>query len=264
MDKKWYEEAVYLTQNVIEQFYRKNFSSVFPYFHRDIVWIGAADGQFYEGRETVCRQLSALKDLPECVLMNQTYKAVCPDDTFCTVAGTYTGYTIEKSKEIFSAVQRLTFVWKREEASAKIMHMHVSNPLTLKPQDLHFPHTMGKTTYDYMQRIIESHLKQAVILRFPGKDAEIYFFKPDEILYVEASNNHSLVHAINGCHTVCRPLNSIAPALPGQFHRVHRSFIVNRNHVAQVRRYKILISDGSSLPIPEKKYSCVKLALTSS
>lgn len=174
-----------------------------------------------------------LTDAPECIVKNDRYKVICPDDTFCTVAGYYTEYNLEKNKEMVSSVHRFTFVWKRDDLLPQILHMHISNPHPPVTQDVHFQ----------------------------GKNAEIYFFRPDEILYIEASNNDSVIHTLSDCCTICQPFNRIVPKLPGQFHRVHRSFIVNCNHVVQIRRYKLLMRDGSTLPIPEKKYAGVRRAL---
>lgn len=256
------DEVLYLTQYVLEHFYNNELPLILPYFHRDIVWIGAADGQFLEGYDAVCGQLSRLRDIPRCFLADQEYKIIIRSRELCTVAGHYTGYTMLESREIFSAVQRVTFIWKLDESGSRILHMHVSNPLALEPQDLHFPHTLGKRTYEYMQRLIAAELGQTPPLYFHGKNAETYFFKPDEILYIEASNIYSVIHTMTGCYTVCRSLNRIGDALPDHFIRIHRSFIINRNHVLQINRYKLLVRDGSILPVPEKKYPYVRKALT--
>lgn len=261
MDKNWFEETFYLTQNVIGHFYNGDLPAVFSCFHPDIVWIGAAEDQFFQGYDEVCRYLSSLTDIPECILTDHKYKTILHNNDCCTVVGQYTGYTVLESEEIFSSTQRVTFIWKLEAEKIKLLHMHMSNPLLLKPQDSHFPHTFGKQTYKYMQKLVEVQLGQTVLLNFQGKNAELYFFKPDEIIYIEANNIYSAIHTMTGCHTVCLSLNEIAPSLPGQFIRTHRSFIINRNHTVQIRRYKLFMRDGSTLPVPEKKYASVKTAL---
>lgn len=45
------------------------------------------------------------------------------------------------------------------------------------------------------------------------------------------------------------------------FIKVHRSYIVNICYVAMIQMHEIIMSDGTFIPIPEKKYTAVKKLL---
>ncbi|WP_442914580.1 LytTR family transcriptional regulator DNA-binding domain-containing protein [Lactimicrobium sp.] len=42
--------------------------------------------------------------------------------------------------------------------------------------------------------------------------------------------------------------------------RIHASYLINPAHVVRIERFRIM-SDGSHLPVPEKKYTAVKTAI---
>lgn len=193
MTQKTAEQAVAMTQLLMEEFFNNNLDYVLNRLHSQIVWIGAAAGEYYKGYQEVRSELLKLSDIPRCILTNQEYRLIFQDALTCTVAGTYVGYTSPESKEIFSARQRVTFLWIEEGNSLKILHMHVSNPLELQEPEENFPHKAGSLTYQYMEKLLKEKSILASPLQFRGKNAEIYFFKPNEILYIESDNICSTV-----------------------------------------------------------------------
>ena len=74
--------------------------------------------------------------------------------------------------------------------------------------------------------------------RLPIKDSGRTVFVPlDEVDYFEASGNYVRVHAGTAHYRVREKLSAFAARLPERdFIRIHRSVIVNRNHVHELRR----------------------------
>ncbi len=63
------------------------------------------------------------------------------------------------------------------------------------------------------------------------------FVPLDEVEFFEASGNYVQVHAGNGQYRVRETLSTFAGRLPGRdFVRIHRSVIVNRNRIQELRR----------------------------
>jgi len=61
------------------------------------------------------------------------------------------------------------------------------------------------------------------------------FLAVDEIEWIEAAQNYVRVHAAGGAHLVHVPMNTIETALdPERFARIHRSYIVNVQHIKQL------------------------------
>jgi two-component system LytT family response regulator len=74
--------------------------------------------------------------------------------------------------------------------------------------------------------------------RLPIKDSGRTVFVPlDEVEYFEASGNYVRVHAGEAHYRVREKLSTMATRLPERdFVRIHRSVIVNRNRIHELRR----------------------------
>lgn len=66
-----------------------------------------------------------------------------------------------------------------------------------------------------------------------------------EILWVEAMENYIIINTLNDRFTIHLTLKSVEQQLPaGRFKRVHRSFIVNLEHIAAIEEYTIFMQVG--------------------
>ncbi|HKD81300.1 MAG TPA: LytTR family DNA-binding domain-containing protein [Candidatus Angelobacter sp.] len=74
--------------------------------------------------------------------------------------------------------------------------------------------------------------------RIPLKDnGRTVFVSLEEVEFFEASGNYVQVHAGSGQYRVRETLSTFAERLPGRdFVRIHRSVIVNRNRIQELRR----------------------------
>lgn len=91
-----------------------------------------------------------------------------------------------------------------------------------------------------------------------------YFFKPEEIIRLEASSNYTFIYFINNKKMLtCRLLKDYEILLQGLgFVRTHRSHLVNKRHVRHVdERGNILMQDSSRAEISRRKKNVVMRAL---
>ncbi len=70
------------------------------------------------------------------------------------------------------------------------------------------------------------------------RDGNRFYVVPlDDIIWIEAGGDYSLIHTGEGEIVVRRTLSSLEGSLPDErFLRVHRSYIIGRAHVREVRR----------------------------
>lgn len=79
-----------------------------------------------------------------------------------------------------------------------------------------------------------------------------------DIIYVEGMNEYLKFHIASGdpllCHTTFR---NLIDSLPENFLQVHRSYVVNMNHVRQVEKAMIEMSNGNHIPISDSNKDAV-------
>ena len=85
----------------------------------------------------------------------------------------------------------------------------------------------------------------------------------DGIVYIEAVKRRAqiLIHMAEETVTAYGTLSRFEAEYPALFLRVHEGFLVNPNRVRGVRRFFLTMSDGTDIPVPEKKYTRVKKML---
>jgi two-component system, LytTR family, response regulator len=83
---------------------------------------------------------------------------------------------------------------------------------------------------------------------------QIYAVDVDEIDWVEADAKYSLLHARGGTHRVRESISAIEARLdPARFVRIHRSAIVNRDRIVEIRtvddRTHAVLERGARVPM---------------
>lgn len=253
-----FNETLQLSARIVEQFYKRDLDSVLPLLHSDVIWIGAADSQYFQGYAAVSKQLKLLSDAPACQIRDVQFDLTVLDTSTCVVTGQYLAETNPDSGEVLAAVQRVTFIWTNAGGGLRLIHMHVSNPLEIQKKDETFPHQAGKRNYDYLQKLLKKQRCHGKPLALTGKNAETFFIQPEEIIYVEAVNINCILHCTAKSPFVCMPMAQISELLPSYFVRIHRSYIVNPHRITEIRRCYVILENGDRLPIPEKKYRDIK------
>lgn len=87
---------------------------------------------------------------------------------------------------------------------------------------------------------------------FIKKNSTLVKLKYDDILYIEALENYVVFNTFNEKYTIHNTMKSLATKLPGNFVRVHRSYIINLNAISEIDDNIILLktSEGDiTIPI---------------
>lgn len=104
---------------------------------------------------------------------------------------------------------------------------------------------------------MEKKEKEYVILSIAGENIKL---EQDEILYVEVNRHYLMIHTAKDVYEVKMSLAEMSETLTDAFVAIHRSFMVNLEHVERVMRTECLLSDGSSVPISRNCYKAVNEA----
>lgn len=82
-----------------------------------------------------------------------------------------------------------------------------------------------------------------------------------DIVYVEAENVYVAVHTMGEKYRMRMALGKLAGQLDETFFKVHRSFIVNLNHVRGIARSEVTMANGHKIPLSRGMYGEVHAAL---
>lgn len=78
-----------------------------------------------------------------------------------------------------------------------------------------------------------------------------------DIIYCEASDSYTKIHAKKKIHLISKPLKNYDELLNDKgFYRVHKSFLVNVDHIRKIIKgvgAAVIMSDGANIPISMRK-----------
>ena len=78
------------------------------------------------------------------------------------------------------------------------------------------------------------------------------------MLYACALDKCCAIHTINGDIELRIKFSDFLEQAGENFTAVHRSYAVNLNHVKEIKPYDVIMTDGSAVPIPMRKYAQTK------
>lgn len=150
---------------------------------------------------------------------------------------------------------RATFVWSGERDAEELVHLHVSMT----------PNTMHK-----IQAVEQAEIGMLAQLQKPAKpksrqfvlrdtDGHTHVLRERDVTFLESRHQYTVVHQHRDQYFVVRrPLTSVLEGMPDCFVRIHRSYAVNVTFVRQISRREVLLADGTSIPVPERRAKQVR------
>lgn len=213
-----------MTHFIIRSFYGGMFTLILEQLHSDIVWINSLTNQCLYGYHSVSTSLLKMPTPLQCrIIFRHNHQMSLTPDTFI-VTCEYSVSTHEEPDKSYCS----SFIWKLGLENPMLTYVHMS-------LSLFFPISAG-------------------ILSIHSPHAEVYRIRTEDIMYIEALNTYCRIYCCSSQILANQSISSIEKSLPSLFMRTHRSFIVNKQYVRGIYRYRLDLSDGTQLPIPEKRY----------
>ncbi|MCW8090999.1 LytR/AlgR family response regulator transcription factor [Alteromonas sp. ASW11-130] len=111
------------------------------------------------------------------------------------------------------------------------------------------------TVIELMERQ-QAKYKERIAVRDPGR---IRFIDIEDIVFITGAGNYAEIHLLNGNHILHRETlcNLEAQLNPKEFVRIHRSSIVRRNFIAELRPnekgdYAVILDSGENLTMSRR------------
>ena len=167
--KQWEREAIRISKMMYHGFYEKTIhpKDLDDYLsQRSFSWIGAVEGENYVNKKDAITTFSRQRDLQEVPLLEVgkgRYRVQWVSDTVLLVLAIIPLSTKKETGLLLSENQRSTMVFRIEDGALRIAHIHVSNPWSMMPDKKQFPHSLGRSNYEYVQQV----LSERTLSRYP-------------------------------------------------------------------------------------------------
>ena len=252
---------------LIMKYYDNDYMPFLNAMDDDALWYGPAEGQFLKGRETMIKIWQADEHPLRFTMGNLKVRHVSAHPSYCNVMLTYTVVTHYPDGHDTSVFQRLLLCWgERREKDAngethktpRILLCHISNPHGKHEDDVIYPKSSSRV-YGSANAIPQ----QGERLHFHGLDRSDFFFLSDSVVWIEAhgAGRHSVLHTAAETVEVLRSVAELEKQYGRFYLRCHQSYLVNPHYIRSINRFQLTLTDGTVLPIPEKKYTAFKKAV---
>ncbi len=122
---------------------------------------------------------------------------------------------------------------------------YIVKPYGMK--DIHAAMEVAMGTYQTLQEIKQNQLKESYVRNnhlYVKMDSRLVKIKDDDILYIEAQGDYAVFKTDKKGYIVHTTMKNIEQKLdPEKFLKVHRSFIVNMDHIVDIEDGTLLIQD---------------------
>lgn len=254
-----------LASRLVTAYYQKDYDAILAYLTPDCLFIGAGSDVSY-GARSLSRVIAANAAMPTFLVRDAEFHLVetnSPQEA--VIVGFYTIYSDADHHMLASERQRLTINCRRQNGAWKAYLVHASNEWGPLDEGIAFPARVSRQTYRYVQDILRASRSrtdgssESITLPVEGGTA---FVNPAQIVYAEASAKKALLHLTDRTITVKLLLSNVIDLLPQQFTRVHRSYVVNRNHIVSLAGGEVVMSNGDHIPIPKRRRREIELELS--
>ena len=260
------DDLIYRSIFIITEYYRNDLEPFFDSVSEDILWIGPAQRQQIQGRENLMRIWAGEKHTLTFTMGDIKALCVSPHSNVKEVLLHYNVYIHYPSGNTYMRDQRLHCTWRQKRVKTdsgwgyrqEIVMMHISNAWEYDSRDTIYP-----VHYETISASERFPAKTKHYVTVKAADMSVHRIAAEHVLYIETVK-HSVklqVHTENGTVTVNGTLPGFEQKYPGLFLRVHASYLLNPDHVRKIRRFSVTLSDGTELPVPEKKYTRIKKLL---
>lgn len=259
------EDLIRRSISIITEYYKNNLEPFFENIGEDVLWLGPAEHQQMKGRDNLISAWAAEKHALSFTMGDIKATCISPHANVKEILLQYDICTHYPSGNTDLHRQRLHYTWRINrvktdagwESQAKIILLHISNLWKYDSRDKIYP-----VHYEAISHL-PGTTEQEEYVTVRRSDHSIHRIAASHILYLETVKRSAKLrmHTLNDTLTVNSTLSEFEKNHPGLFLRIHAGYLLNPAHVREIRRFLVTLSDGTQLPVPEKKYTRIKKQL---
>ena len=255
------QEMVDLTNDIVQKYYKNDLQPFFDHVDERVLWYGPAKGQFLSGRQAILDAWAGEKHSLTFTLGNVRLDHISSHSSYCEVMMSFTVTTHYPNGDHVTMDQIIHITWcERKVDGEKVPRM-----LVVHISDLYHKHKADNIYPIHFNEVYKGYLPvtgagNAKRVYFRGTDSADLYLIPDTIIFVESIDygKHSMLYTTDGAFRTSVSATVLEKEYPEFLLRCHKCHLVNPAHVISVSRFKVTMSNGKELSIPEKKYTAFK------
>ena len=259
-------DVIHRSVYIISEYYKNNLEPFFDALSGDVLWMGPAQGQLIQGAEALKEAFAQEDHALTFTMGNVSAQCVSPHLHVKEGILHYDVYTHYPSGNTVPHDQRLHFTWRDRRIRAaggwtylpEIFMVHISNLWEYDSRDTIYP-----VHYETVAPPVRTVPATEQYVTVKAADLTVHRIAVSRILYIETVKRSAKlrVHLRSGVLLINGTLPEFERRYPGVLLRTHAGYMVNPAHVRQIRRFALTLSDGTRLPVPEKKFTQIRDAL---
>lgn len=261
-DKPDKSDIIALTAALLREHYERNLDAVLAHLADDAVCIGPFGFQWTDSREAFRRTAASEYGAVPAHPTREEYHCALRSNGVWLVYGRFLLTATLPDGRVMEAGIRVSVLWKRVKGEPRVAHLHVSDSEEFQ--------SGGETSqssaslYEYIGRHMERppaerEGQQKIPLRdIAGRNRYLY---ASEIISVQSDAAYCVITLRDGSFRMRERITALEAMLPDDFVRIHRGALVNRAYLRELTRYRVALSDGTTLPVAKDRYMSVKQKL---
>lgn len=247
---------------ILSEYYNNRLEPYFEHLADNVIWHGPAIGQQIIGRRNMREAWDNSPNHLTFSLGNVEAQYIQLSPASCEVMMMFVVKTHYPNGDVIQLFQRIQLSWadisitdenKHKKRVPRIFMIHISNPVEQHSDDFIYPEH-----YNELLKQAEKPVQEPRI-SLRGTDNAFYVITVSSVVWIQTTpDQHCLFHLRDRTLKVKATLSDIEKQTDRFLLRVHSGFIVNPLNVVSISRFKLSLSDGAVIPIPEKKYTAVK------
>lgn len=258
---------------IITEYYESNLEPYFGAITDDVLWIGPREGQILHGKDRIIRAWGSQKTDLRFTMGSIECNCLAIGSSVLEVLLEYQVFTHFPGDETDEHHQRLHLSWGLQRADGKqvpkIFMIHLSNiagqETSASSQEVRiYASSLQDSRRDSVHSLSKPEAYHPRIVYGKGRQGAVYRFSSDRVLYIESANRsrHTVIHTLDGDYDSTERLSAFAERFGDTMLRAHASFLINPLFVQSLERFHLTMTDGTEIPVPEKKYSLFRKQLT--
>lgn len=255
------KELMTTSAEILIQYYQNNIEPFLDALHPDALWIGPLEGQIIRSRDAIINAYRQEQNVMTFHLFDLNVSVAQHTSAQCDILMTFIVDSLYPDNSVIRCNQRILLSWTYGtvmDAANKpvrvpmILTCFIANALPSHEQDSIYPNHFQYTSFYH------SHFAQTSnCFAVKGNNHELFYLHNRDIIYIESKRPGCIIHTTHNDFSSSESVADFQTKC-ASFVRIHISYLVNPSYIQAVERFHVTLTNGTILPIPEKKYTGVK------